>query len=130
MDENELRLCAEAARGKLPELIVDAHERERADKQLADALALPSGTADTALVLRRALKSHDATHRFMRSRAAATHETEILGADRTVGPLGVPMAIGVEFSCPVCGHKALRETLADGTPVCPDDGTVMTRTDG
>lgn len=130
MDENELRLCAVAARGKLPELITDAQEREWVDKQLADALALPSGTANIALALRRALKSHDATHRFMRSQAAATNETEILGADRTVGLLGVPMAIGVEFICPECGHKAVRETLADGTPVCPTHGAVMTRTGG
>lgn len=130
MDENELRLCAAAARGKLPELIADAQERERVDKQLADALALPSGTASIALALRRALRSHDATRRFMRSQAPATHETEILGADRVVGVIGAAMAIGVEFVCPVCGHKAVRETLGDGTPACPDHGAVMTRTDG
>jgi hypothetical protein len=128
MDENELKLCAAAARGKLPDLIVDAQERERVDKQLAGALALPSGTANIAL--RRALRSHDAIHRFMLSQAAATNETEILGADRAVGLLGKPLAIGVYFICPKCGHKAVRETLSDETPTCPDHGAVMIRTSG
>jgi hypothetical protein len=129
MDEDELRSCAAAARGRLAELITDAKERERVDKRLGDALTLRSGRANIAL--RRALKSHEATRRFMQSQAAAVDEAGILGADRAVGLLGDPIAnvIGTLFICPEGDYSEVRETLADGTPVCPKHRLVMTRTD-
>lgn len=129
MNENELRSCAAAARENLFGLIPDANERERADKSLGEALALPPGAA--ALALRKALRSHESTREFLRTRSAgAADETGPLGDDRAIGLPGVPMVRGTLFVCPKGDYSKVRESVAGGTPVCPNDGSVMARMDG
>jgi hypothetical protein len=131
MKENELRSCAIAVREKLPELIADARQRERVDRQLSDALALAPGTA--AIALRKALRSHEATRGFLQAETSAVPEQMMPGHDRAIGMLGAPgvgSIIGTYFVCSECDYDEVRETLADGTPVCPVHGPVMMRKDG
>jgi hypothetical protein len=131
MKESELRSCALAAQEILAGLVADAEERERVGRKLADALALPPGTA--AIALRGALTSHEATRRFLQAKANAAAETMTPDEDRAIGMLGVPGIggrIGTYFVCPEGDYDEVRETLADGTPVCPVHGRVMTRKDG
>lgn len=118
MDENELRRLAQQARQELAELIPDEGERARVDSDLASALTEPPGNAKLALM--EALRSHEATRRWM---AADT--------DRIAGQGGdVTSQIGVLFVCPRQNYAVVREELTDEVLLCPKDGSVLERHDG
>ena len=118
MEEIELRLLAEAARGRLAELIPDEDERRQADGDLARALSEPPGSAKPALM--EALRSHEGIRRWV---AADT--------DRGVGQLGdVTEPIGVLYVCPRKNYTVVRETLVTGELLCPKDGSVLQRYSG
>lgn len=118
MEESELRLLAETARGRLAELVPDDDERRQADSDLARALSEPPGGAKTALM--EVLRSHEGIRRWV---AADT--------DRAVGQLGdLTEPVGVLYVCPRKNYTVVRETLVTGELLCPKDGLVLERYSG
>lgn len=129
MNEEELRSCATSARENLADLIADPAERARVDRGITAALGHDAGTA--ALPLRLALRSHEATARFLQIWAADSRSKRIIDADRVVGPLGDPTSIiGVLFMCPKCDHTEVLDAVADEDLTCPNDGSPLMRVDG
>lgn len=115
MEETELRLLAEAARGRLAELVPDEDERRKADGDLARALSEPPGEAKPTLM--EALRAHEGVRRWM-------------AADplRAVNQLGnLTEAIGVLYVCPNEDYTVALDTPPDGEVLCPHDGVPLKR---
>ncbi|MFF4575678.1 hypothetical protein [Streptomyces sp. NPDC001410] len=119
MTEEELRGLAEQIRAELPALIHDLHERTRVERDLAQALGRPSGTAAEAL--KATLRSNEA----IQERLEDDH-------DRIVVQAGDPTAalIGVLYICPKQDYSVVREVPTDEVQLCPHDGSVLDRYQG
>lgn len=113
MEEAELRRLATAVRAILPSLIHNPVELDKADAEIARALALPEGQAKSAL--RAVLSSHPALRAWMREQGASRGSGWRLPTEITAPP--ETFSRPPEEAAPEQGPEELRDGVA------PVDGT-------